>query len=54
MILSCEPGIYIPEEKTGVRIETMIMAAHHPVDLMKDIPFYSDDIEQIMNSGKID
>ncbi|MDR2410442.1 MAG: aminopeptidase P N-terminal domain-containing protein [Bacteroidales bacterium] len=48
MILSCEPGIYIPEEKTGVRIETTIMVAHHPVDLMPDIPFYSDDIEQIM------
>jgi Xaa-Pro aminopeptidase len=50
MILSCEPGIYIPEENTGVRIETMMLVSAFPVDLMGDIPFHSDDIEQIMTS----
>jgi Xaa-Pro aminopeptidase len=48
MILSCEPGIYIPEENIGVRIETMMMTASVPVDLMANVPFYSEDIEQIM------
>jgi Xaa-Pro aminopeptidase len=51
MILSCEPGIYIPEEKIGVRIETTMMAASVPVDLMADIPFSSTDIEQIISSS---
>ena len=33
MVLSCEPGIYISEEETGIRIETMMLVAHKPVDL---------------------
>jgi len=37
MILSCEPGIYIPEEEIGIRIETMMLVSHTPVDLMKKI-----------------
>ena len=34
MVLSCEPGIYIPEEEIGIRIETMMLVASKPVDLM--------------------
>ncbi len=49
MVLSCEPGIYIPQESIGVRIETMVLVADKPVDLMKDVPVCSDDIERIMN-----
>jgi len=48
MILSCEPGIYIPEEKTGVRIETMMMVSSTPVDLMKVVPASSENIERLM------
>lgn len=49
MVLSCEPGIYIPNESIGVRIETMILVADTPIDLMKDVPVCADDIERIMN-----
>ena len=48
MVLSCEPGIYIPEEQIGIRIETMILVAKTPIDMMIDIPVFSDDIERLM------
>ncbi len=51
MILSCEPGIYIPEEGIGVRLETMMMVSSLPVDLMEGIPVSSDDIERLMQSA---
>ncbi|MDR2009288.1 MAG: aminopeptidase P N-terminal domain-containing protein [Bacteroidales bacterium] len=51
MILSCEPGIYIPEEGFGIRIENDILITENsPVDLCKDIPIEADEIEEIMNS----
>lgn len=49
MVLTCEPGLYIPEENMGIRIETMILVAENPVDLMRDFPVEADDIENIMN-----
>lgn len=53
MILTCEPGIYIREEKLGVRIENDILITKDGnVDLMKDVPVEADEIEEIMNSGK--
>jgi Xaa-Pro aminopeptidase len=36
MVLTCEPGIYIPEEEIGIRIETMMLVSPTPVDLMSD------------------
>jgi Xaa-Pro aminopeptidase len=48
MILTCEPGIYIPEENIGVRIEDDIIVAHKPVNLMGNIPKEVDEIEKIM------
>jgi Xaa-Pro aminopeptidase len=48
MVLSCEPGIYIPNENIGIRIETMMLVSDKPIDLMKDVPVKSDDIERIM------
>jgi Xaa-Pro aminopeptidase len=37
MVLTCEPGIYIPEENIGVRIETMLLITENqPIDLMED------------------
>lgn len=49
MILTCEPGIYIPEEGMGVRIENDILITRNgPVDLMSDIPVETADIESIM------
>jgi Xaa-Pro aminopeptidase len=50
MILTCEPGIYIPEESTGIRIENDILITENdPVDLMADFPIEVEDIETLMN-----
>lgn len=48
MVLSCEPGIYIPEEGFGIRIENDIVVDHDPIDLMAGIPIEADEIEAIM------
>jgi Xaa-Pro aminopeptidase len=53
MVLSCEPGIYIPEENIGIRIENDIMVDDVPVDLMNNIPIEVEEIEAIMNEGKL-
>ena len=50
MVFTCEPGIYIPEEGLGVRIENdILVTASEPVDLMKNIPLEVDEIEDLMN-----
>ncbi len=50
-ILTCEPGIYIPAEGLGIRIENNILITPDGnVDLMADIPVEADHIEEIMNS----
>ena len=50
-ILTCEPGIYIPEEGLGIRLENNILITKDGnVDLMADIPVEADHIEEIMNS----
>ena len=39
MVFTCEPGIYIREERMGVRLENDILVTDHwLVDLMADIP----------------
>src|SRR6056297_417700 len=48
MVLTCEPGIYIPEENIGIRIEDNIIVAHKPVNLMEQIPKETEEIEKIM------
>jgi Xaa-Pro aminopeptidase len=48
MVLSCEPGIYIPEEGFGIRLENDILVDHDPIDLMAHIPIEPDDIEALM------
>ena len=52
MVLSCEPAIYIPDEKLGIRLENNILITDNgPVDLMKDIPIEADEIEELMNKN---
>ena len=49
MVFTCEPGIYIPEENLGIRLENNILVtAKGPVNLMKNIPIEPDDIERLM------
>jgi len=48
-VLTVEPGIYIPEEGFGVRLENDILVTENePVDLMADIPIEADEIEALM------
>ncbi|SFD12050.1 Xaa-Pro aminopeptidase [Chitinophaga sp. CF118] len=48
-VLTVEPGIYIEEEKMGVRIENNIwVTAKGNIDLMKNIPETADEIEALM------
>jgi Xaa-Pro aminopeptidase len=48
-VLTVEPGIYIEEERMGIRIENNIwLTANGNVDLMKNIPITADDIEALM------
>ncbi len=49
MVLTCEPGIYIPEEQLGIRLENdILVTAKGPVDLMADIPVEAKEIEALM------
>ena len=52
MIFTVEPGIYIPEEKMGIRLEddVVIQSAGAPVNLMKNIPIEIEAIESLMHA----
>jgi len=52
MVFTCEPGIYIPEENLGIRLEDdlVVQKSGAPFNLMGDIPLDADEIENIMNS----
>ncbi len=52
MIFTCEPGIYIPEENLGIRIEDDLVVSNQgaPINLMKNIPIEVEEIEDLMNS----
>lgn len=52
MVFTIEPGIYIPEEKLGVRIEcTFLVGADGKlVDLDSDLPHTADEVEVAMRS----
>lgn len=50
-ILTCEPGIYIPEEGLGIRLENNILITKEGnIDLMANIPVEVEEIEEIMNA----
>ena len=50
MVFTCEPGIYIPEEKLGIRLENDILITENgPIDLMANIPLEADEIEELMS-----
>jgi len=51
MILTVEPGIYIPDENLGIRLENDILITKDgQFDLMKNIPLEAEEIEDLMNS----
>ena len=53
MVFTVEPGIYVPEENMGIRLEddVVIQAKGSPVNLMQNIPIEIDEIEALMNSN---
>jgi Xaa-Pro aminopeptidase len=52
MVFTVEPGIYIEEEKMGVRIENNLwITKNGHVDLMKKIPITADEIESLMKKA---
>ncbi|NEW80339.1 MAG: aminopeptidase P family protein [Gelidibacter sp.] len=52
MVFTVEPGIYIPEEKMGIRIEddVVVQKTGEPFNLMRNIPIEIEEIEDLMNS----
>jgi len=51
-VFTCEPGIYIPEEAIGIRIEDDIHVTRKgPVNLMRNIPKEAEEIEELMHSN---
>ncbi|RDK88211.1 aminopeptidase P family protein [Marinirhabdus gelatinilytica] len=52
MVFTVEPGIYIPEEGFGIRLEddVVIQESGSPFNLMQNIPIEAEEIEDIMNS----
>lgn len=51
MVFTCEPGIYIPAEGLGIRLEDdlVVQESGKPFNLMRDIPLEADEIETLMN-----
>ena len=51
MVFTCEPGIYIPEEGLGIRLEDdlVVQEKGEPFNLMASIPLEADEIETLMN-----
>ncbi|MFT4640592.1 MAG: Xaa-Pro aminopeptidase [Verrucomicrobiales bacterium] len=50
MIFTCEPGIYIPDENLGLRVENDILITETGnIDLMESIPIEADEIEALMS-----
>ena len=51
MVFTVEPGIYIPDEGFGIRLEddVVVQEKGEPFNLMKNIPIEADEIEDLMN-----
>ena len=52
MVFTVEPGIYIPDEKMGIRLEddVVIQEQGEPFNLMRNIPIEAEEIETLMNA----
>jgi Xaa-Pro aminopeptidase len=52
MVFTVEPGIYVPAEGFGIRLEDNVVVQERgePLNLMKNIPIEIDEIESLMNS----
>lgn len=52
MVFTVEPGIYLPDEGFGIRLEddVVVQESGEPFNLMRNIPIEAEEIEEIMNS----
>lgn len=52
MVFTCEPGIYIPEEQLGIRLEDdlVVQEKGSPLNLMASIPIEAEEIEELMHA----
>lgn len=51
MVFTVEPGIYIPDENIGIRLEDdIVITQKGHINLMENIPIEVEEIEEIMNS----
>ena len=52
MVFTVEPGIYLPDEGFGVRLEddVVVQSSGAPVNLMTNIPIEAEEIEDLMNA----
>jgi Xaa-Pro aminopeptidase len=51
-VLTVEPGIYLPDEGFGIRIEdNIVLSETGPINLMADVPVEADEIEDLMHSA---
>lgn len=50
MVFTVEPGIYIPKENMGIRLEddVVIQEKGEPFNLMANIPIEIEEIEELM------
>jgi len=55
MVFTVEPGIYIPEEKLGIRLEddVIVQESGEPFNLMKNIPIEAEEIEELMSRKSV-
>ena len=54
MVFTVEPGIYIREEKLGIRLENNILVTRdNPIDLFADIPVEAEAVEELMSRKKV-
>ena len=54
MVFTIEPGVYIPEEKIGVRIEDVFVVGHDGklIDLVAALPHTAEEVEAAMRADK--
>jgi Xaa-Pro aminopeptidase len=52
MVFTVEPGIYLPDEGFGIRLEddVVVQESGEPYNLMRNIPIEAGEIEELMNS----